>query len=101
LGHAALAEANRSGLRAVAKGHKHGRRAARSHETSSPVVLRMPPQYAPHDVELLLEALWAMFTESQARKLVVSVPWGSGDEQEEPQRMVLADLAALLESWLG
>jgi len=95
---AALAEANRSGLHAIAKGHKRGRRAARSHETSSPVVLRMPAHYTPHDVELLLEALWAMFTESQAHKLMVSVPW---DEQEEPQCMVLADLAALLESWLA
>jgi hypothetical protein len=57
----------------------------------------MPAHYAPRDVEMLLEALWAMFTESQARKLVVSVPW---EEHEEPQRMVLADLAALLESWL-
>jgi hypothetical protein len=98
MGRVALAEANRSGLHAVAKGNKHGRRAAHLHATSSPVVLRMPPRYAPHDVELLLEALWAMFTESQARKLVVSVPW---DEQEEPQCMVLADLAALLESWLA
>jgi hypothetical protein len=97
MGRVVLAEANRSGLHAVANGNKHGRRVARFHETSSPVVLHVPPQYAPRDIELLLEALWAMFTESQARKLVVSVPW---DEQEEPQRMVLADLAALLESWL-
>lgn len=98
MGRAALAEANRSGLHAVAKGHKHGRRAARFHETSSSVVLRMPSQYTPHDVELLLEALWAMFTETQARKLMVNVPW---DEHEEPQQIVLADLAALLESWLA
>ncbi len=98
MGRAALAEANRSGLHAVAKGNKHGRRAARFYETTSPIVLRMPPQYTPHDIELLLEALWAMFSESQARKLLVSVPW---DEHEEPQHMVLADLAALLESWIA
>jgi hypothetical protein len=97
MGRVALAEANRSGLHAVAKRNKHGRRAARSYEVSSPVVLRMPPHYAPRDVELLLEALWAMFTESQARKLIVSVPW---DDHEESQQIVLADLAALPESWL-
>jgi hypothetical protein len=93
----AMAEANRSGLRAVAKG-KHGSRAIRGLAAPSSVVLRMPPQYSLHDVELLLDALWAMFAESQARKLLVNVPW---DNSEEPSQMVLADMAALMESWLG
>jgi hypothetical protein len=58
----------------------------------------MPPQYSSREVELLLETLWSMFTESQAKRLVVSVPW---DDSEEPQQIMLADLAATLESWLG
>lgn len=96
-GRVAVAEAKRSGSLTVARG-KHSAHVTCIRHVSSPVVLRMPPQYASRDVELLLEALWAMFTESQARKLVVNVPW---DESEEPSQMVLADLAALMESWLG
>jgi hypothetical protein len=57
----------------------------------------MPPQYTTRDVALLLEALWSMFTQSQAQRLMVAVPW---DDTDEPRRMVLADLAALLERWL-
>jgi hypothetical protein len=41
--------------------------------------------------------IYAMFTETQAHKLRVAVPW---DESEEPETLVLADLAALIESWL-
>lgn len=96
-GRVVMTEANRSGSRAIARG-KHGSHATRIRQTSPVVVLRMPPQYSPHDIEQLLDALWVMFTESQARKLVVNVPW---DESEEPSQMVLADLAALMESWLG
>src|SRR5690349_15771980 len=91
------AEAKRSGSLTDARG-KHGARVTRLHQISSSVVLRMPAKCAPRDVELLLVALWAMFTVEQARKLVVNVPW---DESEEPSQMVLADLAALMESWLG
>jgi hypothetical protein len=58
----------------------------------------MPVRYSAHEVEVLLDALWGMFTESQAHHLEVRVPW---DEADEPRRMVLADLAALLESWLA
>jgi hypothetical protein len=61
-------------------------------------MLRIPPQFGTRDVELLLETLWGMFTESQARRLEVMVPW---DDSEEPRRMALADLAALMESWIG
>jgi len=94
---AATAEANRSGTRAVARG-KHSSVAVRPCQRRSPIVLRMPVQYSAHEVEVLLDALWGMFTESQARQLEVQVPW---DEADEPQRMVLADLAALLERWLA
>jgi len=38
-----------------------------------------------------------MFTQSQAQRPIVAVPW---DDTDEPRRMVLADLAALLERWL-
>ena len=41
--------------------------------------------------------MWGMFTQSQAQRLMVAVPW---DDTDEPRRMVLADLAALLERWL-
>jgi hypothetical protein len=60
-------------------------------------MLRRPPQYAPRDIELLLEALWGMFSESQAEQLVVAVPW---EEGEALRRMRHIDFAALLESWL-
>jgi RNase H-fold protein (predicted Holliday junction resolvase) len=48
-------------------------------------------------VELLLTAIWNMFTEHQARRVVVAVPW---DESDEPAQMALSKLAELLESWL-
>jgi len=95
---AASAEAKRSGARAVARG-EHGSHVARPHHAPSPTALRMPSGYSPRDVELLLDALWGMFTESQARQLVVSVPWDEG--AEEPRRVALADLAAQMERWLA
>lgn len=90
------AEANRRGSRAVLRG-RHSSSTARSRYRTPPM-LRMPPQWGTRDVELLLEMLWGMFTESQARRLEVTVPW---DDSEEPRRMALADLAALMESWIG
>jgi hypothetical protein len=96
----ASAEANKSGTRAVARG-KHGSRAARPHHAPTPAALRMPAQYSTRDVELLLDALWGMFTQSQARQLEVQVPWDEGEGEEEPQRIRLADLAAQMESWLA
>ncbi len=95
---AATAEANRSDSRAVARG-KHGSRAARPRQCRSPVVLRRPIQYSAREVELLLELLWGMFTESQAHALEVQVPWDEGGE--EPQQIGLADLAAQMERWLA
>jgi hypothetical protein len=82
----------------VAEMGKHGLAAPRRPRGSRAPVVRMPPQYSSREVELLLEALWNMFTESQAKRLVVAVPW---DDAEEPQQILLADLAATLESWLG
>jgi hypothetical protein len=58
----------------------------------------MPSDYSPEFVQRLLDSLWNMFTETQAQKLIVSVPW---DTSEQPSQMRLADLATLLESWLG
>jgi hypothetical protein len=93
---AALTEAKRSGRAAVIVG-KHSSYAARTAHTAPSLLVRMPPQYTTRDVALLLEALWSMFTQSQAQRLMVAVPW---DDTDEPRRMVLADLAALLERWL-
>ncbi len=89
-------EANKSGSAAVTRG-KHGQRSARLRVVSSPTVLRRPARYTDHDLELLLEVFFTMFTETQSRKLRVAVPW---DDTEEPETLVLADLAALIESWL-
>ena len=93
----ALAEAKSCGKHAAEMG-RHGPRALRTRHSAPSLVTRMPPQYSTRDVELLLEAIWAMFTQSQAQRLVVSVPW---DDSEEPRQIVLADLAAMLESWLS
>lgn len=98
----AAAEANQSGTPAVAGG-KHSQRAARRRLLDSstggiPRIPRMPTEYTQRDVETLLHALWTMFTESQARRLVVVVPW---DSSEEPVQMTVADLATLLERWLA
>ena len=90
-------EANKSGSAAVTRVKHSVHPASLRHAPAAPV-LRMPSQYTTHDVELLLEVIWNMFTESQARKLRVTVPW---DDSDEPQTMVLADVAALLESWLA
>jgi hypothetical protein len=57
----------------------------------------MPLHYTSRDVTLLLNALWTMFTQSQAERLLVALPW---DESDEPRQMVLAELAQVLESWL-
>lgn len=92
-----ITEANRSGSLSVVMG-KHSSCQPRAWQLSSPPVQRMPSHYTKHDVELLLKALWIMFTEKQASKLIVPVPW---DTTEEPQRMRIADLAILLESWLS
>jgi hypothetical protein len=48
-------------------------------------------------VELLLTALWNMFTEHQARRVKVAVPW---DDSDEPAQLAVSELAELLESWL-
>jgi hypothetical protein len=94
--HCARTEAKKSGRTAVVAG-KHGSHPASIGLASTPSIWRMPPQYSTRDVALLLEALWSMFTQSQAQRLMVAVPW---DDTDEPRRMVLADLAALLERWL-
>jgi hypothetical protein len=39
-----------------------------------------------------------MFTESQARRTQVAVPW---DDADDPQRMTVTELTTLLESWLN
>lgn len=95
----AAAEANRSGTSAVAGG-KHSQRAARRRllVSSTGGIPRIPTEYTQRDVETLLHALWTMFTESQARRLVVAVPW---DSSEEPVQMTVTDLATLLERWLA
>lgn len=94
---AAVAEAHKSsGKHAAVTGKKHGLHAVRAHQ-AVPVVLRMPPQYTSHDVECLLNALWGMFTESQAQRIVVAAPW---DDSDEPHRMTVTELTRLLESWL-
>ena len=90
-----VTEANKRGIPAV-RGTKHSVSFQRLQPTH-PVVLRMPVQYSVRDVEVLLDALWQMFTESQAKKLKVTMPW---DESDEPQQIMLSDLAALLESWI-
>jgi hypothetical protein len=94
---AVVTEANKRGLHADKMG-KHGQHTARS-SSFSPVlrVRRRPAKYSDHDLELLLEVIFAMFTETQSRKLRVAVPW---DDTEEPETLVLADLATLIESWL-
>jgi hypothetical protein len=89
-------EANTSGSTAVALG-RHGRHSARLHTAFVHSNVRKPSRYTTHDVELLLTALWNMFTEHQARRVVVTVPW---DESDEPTQMALSELANLLESWL-
>ncbi len=88
-------EANKSGFPAVKMG-MHRNEAARSSRPLAPKVYRMPSKYTMHDLELLLEVLYMMFTETQSRKLRVAVPW---DDSDDPEMMVLADLVALLESW--
>ena len=90
-------EANKSGSNAVMQG-KRSKRSIQKVVKPSPSVLRMPAKYTVRDVEVLLDAQWQMFTESQAQKLKVAMPWG---ESDEPQQMVLADVAATLESWLN
>ncbi len=93
---AAATEANKSGSHAVEKG-KHRKAVARLRPISSAKVLRRPPQYSDHDIDLLLVVFYQMFTETQSRKLRVALPW---DDSAEPETMMLADVAALLESWL-
>jgi hypothetical protein len=88
-------EANKSGFNAVKMG-MHRTEAARSSRSPAPKIYRMPAKYTMHDLELLIEVLFMMFTETQSRKLRVAVPW---DDSDEPETMVLADLVALLESW--
>ena len=90
-------EANTSGIHAAVTGRRSNR-PARSRLAPSPIVLRMPSNYTARDVEVILDALWKMFTESQARKVKVLVPW---DDSEEPQQMTVVDLATLLESWIA
>ena len=91
-----LAEANRSGSHAVKRG-KHSSRSACLHVVASPPVLRRPPQYSDHDLELLLAVFYTMFTETQARKFRVALPW---DDSAEPDTVLLGEVAALIESWL-
>lgn len=93
---AKLTEANKSGSVVVRRG-KHSSDIARLHNVSSPKVLRRPPQYSDHDLDLLLEVMFTMFTETQARKLRVALPW---DDSGEPETMLLGEVAALIESWL-
>ena len=93
---AATTEANMSGSVVVTRG-KHSSSAAHVHPLSSPKVLRRPPQYSDHDLDLLLEVLFTMFTETQARKLRVALPW---DDSAEPETMLLGKVAALITSWL-
>ncbi len=92
----AEAKKSKSGQRAAERG-MHNHTTARLRLVSSPTVMRMPPQYSAHDVEVMLNLLWGMFSESQSERLVVTVPW---DESEAPRQMSLKDLAAILEDWL-
>jgi hypothetical protein len=92
----ALAEANKSGSTAVASG-KHGRRATSLSTVLCRSNVRKPAQYSAHDVDLLLTSLWNMFTEHQARRVKVAVPW---DDSDEPVQVAVSELAELLESWL-
>jgi len=92
----ALTEANKSGSTAGASG-KHGSRATRLSIVLRHSDVRKPAHYTAHDVELLLTSLWNMFTDHQAQRVMVAVPW---DDSDEPVRLAVRDLAALLESWL-
>ena len=95
---AVVAEAHKSsGKHAAVTGKQHGLHTVHAHQTV-PVVLRMPLQYTNHDVECLLNALWGMFTEHQAQRIVVAAPW---EDTEEPHRMTVTELTQLLESWLS
>jgi hypothetical protein len=77
--------------------NKHSPSLACSRLASQAPIVRMPSSYSRHDVEFVLEILWGMFTESQSRKIQVKIPW---DDSNEPATIKLADLAAILESWL-
>jgi hypothetical protein len=92
----AVTEANRNGKQAAEMG-KRGRLATPTRYPAPSWIVRMPSQYTSRDIRLLLDALWSMFTQSQAERLVVAMPW---DESDEPRLIVLADLASVLESWL-
>jgi len=92
----ATTEANKGGS-VVAKRGKHSSSALRLPLVSTPKIVRRPPQYSDHDLDLLLEVFFTMFTETQARKLRVVLPW---DESDDPETMLLGEVAALIESWL-
>jgi hypothetical protein len=92
-----LTEANKGGSIAVVMG-KRGSLHTRSQHAASAPVLRMPSNYSERDVEVLLSALWNMFTETQARKVRVTVPW---DDSEDAPLMTVTELATLLEGWLS
>ena len=93
----AVAEAKKtSGQRAAERG-MHGHTSTRLRQAASPVMLRMPSEYTAHDVEVMLNMLWGMFSQSQSERLLVTVPW---DDSDSPRKMTLNDLAGMLEGWL-
>ncbi len=94
---ARLTEANRSGSRAVVVG-KHSSSQASPRTSHAPQTMHMPPGYSTQDVEVILEALWGMFTQNQANRLIVAIPW---DDSEEPLKVSLSRLVSIYESWLN
>lgn len=88
-------EAKKSGTDAVTRG-MHRSTSLRSRQAMPPMV-RMPSNFTTRDVEVILEALWHMFTEAQARKLVVAAPW---DDSDDPPRMTLSAVAAVFAHWV-
>ena len=90
---AKASEANKTKTAVMRAAH----RSLSAHELEAPSEVRMPSHYNAHDIEVMLEALWTMFTESQSRKLKVIPPWSDDDE---PLTMSLSQVAGILERWL-